>query len=190
MCTFYTLAFCYSENSSIDQRLKGGHNRAAFISMLMGIPPENPLLFVLEPPPIFHWASTRKIGRADSGTIHSLVLKCKFAVDRSCIWDLAEDCIVLCFLHSFKAKEAFILVLYLANCFGVHQLPLESVKHSYPFINFCVHVLLKKEASHIPERAIKGYRLILWTSAELIYFACCFYLPLLPPFIITLITCI
>lgn len=179
-----------TQNSSINQWLKGRHMRAVFISMLTGIPLENPLLFVLEPSPIFHWASIRKIARAESDTTRSLVLKCRFTVDRSCIWDVAEDCNGLGFLHSFKAKEAFILVLYLANCCEVHQFPLKSVKPSYPFINFCVHVPLKEEASHIPEQAIKGYRLIPWTSAELIYFACCFFLPLLPLFIITLITCI
>lgn len=143
MCTFYTLAFCFSSNSSIHQWLKGRHKGAAFISILMGIPTENPLLFVLETSPIFHWASSRKIARAASDTICSLVLKC--TVGRSCFWDVAEDCIILCFLHSFKAKEAFILMLYLVNCFGVHQLPLESVKPSYPYIKFCVCVLLKKE---------------------------------------------
>lgn len=179
MFIFYSLAFCYSENFSIHQRLRGRHIRSVFISMLMGIPPENPLLFVLEPTPVFHCASTRKTARAQYDTICSLVLKCKFTVDRSCVWDTAEDHIVLCFLHSFKAREAFILVVYLVNCFGVHQLPLESVEPSYPFINFCVHILLKKEASHIPQQAIKGYCLIPWTSAELIYFSCCFFL-LLP----------
>lgn len=82
--------------------------------------------------------------------------KIRFTAGRSWIWNPAKDCIVLCFLLSFKAEEAFILLLYLANCFGQHQLPLESVKLSYSLISFCVHDLLK-EAPHTPEQAIKSY---------------------------------
>lgn len=82
--------------------------------------------------------------------------KIRFTADRSWIWNVAKDCIILCFLHSFEAEEAFIQLLYFAKCFGQHQLPLESVKPSYPFINFCVHDLWK-EASYTPEQVIRGY---------------------------------